>query len=191
MATRRCATCRTSDERGTLLRLVASPDGQVVPDLRLRLPGRGLNVCFRRSCIEKLARKGRLQRTLGVNGGQAVVDDLLGRLLPLLASQLREALGLAAGAGQLVSGGGTCLRMLDRGDGRAVLLSEDAAENTVDRFTRRAAVHDIPVARLPFGATELGQALGKPSRSVVVPLRGDLSDLVQTRLRRFRAVEGD
>src|SRR5688500_16012098 len=56
---RTCAGCRGRDNRDALLRFVTH-DGPpwLVPDIGRRLPGRGVSVHPRRSCLQEAARRG-------------------------------------------------------------------------------------------------------------------------------------
>mgnify|MGYP001952388375 FL=1 len=49
---RMCILSRATMHPDALVRLVAAPDGTVVPDLRRRLPGRGAHVEARRKGVE-------------------------------------------------------------------------------------------------------------------------------------------
>ena len=57
LATERlCAVCRKVLPVSRLMRFVRSPDGHLVPDLRRRLPGRGVWITATRSVLEEAAR---------------------------------------------------------------------------------------------------------------------------------------
>ena len=63
-AIRTCIACRQQGEREHLVRLVAGPTGEVLVDLKARLPGRGAWVHATRGCLEQASRRGRLGRAL-------------------------------------------------------------------------------------------------------------------------------
>src|SRR5690606_31116084 len=89
-------------ERDDLVRLVASPEGQVVVDPRGRLPGRGAWLHPRRSCLDLLRkRRGVIERALGVS---ASVDDIEAQLREHVERALLDGLSMAAAAGALVGG---------------------------------------------------------------------------------------
>ena len=59
MAVRTCVGCRESGDRRAddLVRLVLSPDGDIVVDLGGKLPGRGAWVHTRLACLERVAKR--------------------------------------------------------------------------------------------------------------------------------------
>lgn len=61
---RSCVACRTARPKRDLLRIVRTPDGQIVSDPTGRLAGRGAYVCNEPACIERAITKGALARAL-------------------------------------------------------------------------------------------------------------------------------
>ena len=59
---RRCIVTGEVQPKAGLIRFVAGPDGQVVPDLAEKLPGRGIWVTADRAAIAKAAAKGLFSR---------------------------------------------------------------------------------------------------------------------------------
>ena len=55
---RKCIVSGESQPKAGLIRFCADPEGQVVPDILGRLPGRGLYVSADRALIDKAAKKG-------------------------------------------------------------------------------------------------------------------------------------
>lgn len=61
---RTCIACRQERPKRELIRVVRTPDGQVVLDPTGKRSGRGAYVCARRSCWEPALRKGKLEHEL-------------------------------------------------------------------------------------------------------------------------------
>jgi predicted RNA-binding protein YlxR (DUF448 family) len=61
---RTCVVCRTSAAKGTLHRIVRSPDGVVRYDPSGTAPGRGAYVCDGLKCLELAGKRRALQRAL-------------------------------------------------------------------------------------------------------------------------------
>ena len=79
---RQCLVTRQSLSKTEMIRFVLAPDGQVVPDLKMRLPGRGVWVTANRQILEQAVGKGlfargfknqscRLQGSARYGGGSA------------------------------------------------------------------------------------------------------------------------
>ena len=121
---RRCIATRESGPREGLIRFAISPDGEVVPDLGERLPGRGLWLSARRdivhrACTENLFSKAARRKV-------SVPADLPDRLTDLLDRRCLDMIGLARRSGQAVTGfekvraaakGGTVALLLEASDG--------------------------------------------------------------------------
>ena len=59
MAERTCIVTRETKDTSELIRFVKGPDGSVVPDLKRKLPGRGVWVSGNKSCVAKAVSTGR------------------------------------------------------------------------------------------------------------------------------------
>src|SRR3954462_5309740 len=80
-----------------LIRFVAGPDGQVVPDLSATLPGRGMWVEATREAVEAAAKRGAFARAAKT---KLAADPKLADLVEaLIARRCLERLGLARRAG--------------------------------------------------------------------------------------------
>ena len=59
---RKCIATGEVQPKTGLIRFAVSPDGQVVPDLAEKLPGRGIWVSADRAAVEKAVKKGLFAR---------------------------------------------------------------------------------------------------------------------------------
>ena len=66
MPQRSCVSCGLQGAKRELLRIVRTPQGDVVYDPTHKAPGRGAYVCRTRSCVEKAVRSGALARSLKI-----------------------------------------------------------------------------------------------------------------------------
>jgi len=70
IAPRTCVVCRTKRQRDELLRLVKTPDGQILFDSTGRMDGRGAYVCADADHWDEGIDRGRLRNSL-----KAAIDD--------------------------------------------------------------------------------------------------------------------
>src|SRR5687768_3786958 len=89
-------------EEARLIRFVTGPEGQVVPDLARKLPGRGLWVAADRASVATAAKKGLFARAAKAQIKAAA--ELPDQVEALLKSRLLAGLGLAKRGGDLISG---------------------------------------------------------------------------------------
>ena len=80
--TRLCLASRTVKPVGELMRFVLAPDGQVVPDIAARLPGRGAWITARRDALAEANKRKAFGRAFRGKG----------RVDPALAEQVEQLL---------------------------------------------------------------------------------------------------
>ncbi len=61
---RMCVGCRAHAPKKELIRIVRTPEGQIVADARGKASGRGAYICRKASCLEKARRSRALERML-------------------------------------------------------------------------------------------------------------------------------
>ena len=104
---RSCVLTRERAGRGDLIRLVLTPDGQVLPDVRAKAPGRGAWIGVDRDTLTAAYAKGRLRGALAraFKGNDFVLPDELPALIAAaLERSALDRLGLEARAGTLATG---------------------------------------------------------------------------------------
>ena len=74
---RTCLGCRKTSDKGDLLRIVRTPEGQVMADPTGKANGRGAYVCPNEECIRKVLKSGALSRSLKCRIPETIGDQLL------------------------------------------------------------------------------------------------------------------
>lgn len=64
---RTCVACRATRPKRELIRVVRTPEGEVVVDERGKRNGRGAYLCAQRVCWEEALRRGRLDAALQIS----------------------------------------------------------------------------------------------------------------------------
>jgi predicted RNA-binding protein YlxR (DUF448 family) len=159
---RRCIVTGELGERAALLRFVVGPDGEIVPDIEARLPGRGLWLLPRRDIVDRAVAKRLFARAARrpVSSPPALAD----RVEALLARRCCDGLGLARRAGLAVAGFERVGEAIRNGDAALLLVALDAAESA--RRRTEAVGRGLASASV-LTAAELGGAFGR-ERSVHV-----------------------
>ena len=158
---RRCIVSGEVGPKAGLIRFVAGPDGQVVPDVLGRLPGRGFWVTSTREALDRAAAKGlfsRAARTKVTTPAELadLIEGMLARRVVELISLTRKA-GLAATGYEkvkdwLVNGTATVLIQASDGSerGKTKLHAPDGANGFIGclsageiglAFGRERAIH--------------------------------------------------
>jgi len=177
--TRTCIVTREALPQERLIRFVAAPDGTVVPDLRRRLPGRGVWVKADAAHL-RIAEKKRLFAR-GFEAAVRVEPGLADRVASLLREAALNAVSLARKAGELVIGFTKVDNALREGHVAALIHAADAASDGVaklDAVARRTAAvtgRDMPRIRI-FPSQELDLALGRSNVIHAALLAGPAGD---------------
>jgi len=135
---------------------VVSPDGEIVPDIEARLPGRGLWLTPRRDIVERAIAKRLFARA--ARRPVAIRPELVERVEALLVRRCCDLLGLGRRAGEAVAGFDRVEDALRRGRVGLLLTALDAAEGSRRRLAH--STREPPEARVLSG-TELGFAFGR------------------------------
>ncbi len=80
-------------------------------------------------------------------------------------NKMKSYLGLARRAGKIVSGYQTCIHTLQKGEVKLILVAEDAAQNTKDKFIHLCDKYGVPF-EIFSTADELSEMTGFPGRGV-------------------------
>lgn len=127
---RRCVISGDRAPAHQLLRLALAPDGQVLPDILGKAPGRGAWIAADRPGLEHALAKGKLKAGLArafKTGAFQIPDDLPDRIEAMLERFTLERLGLEARGGFLLTGTER-IETAARGGAVALLLhARDAA----------------------------------------------------------------
>lgn len=99
---RKCIATGDVQPRYGLIRFVIGPEGQVVPDISGKLPGRGVYVASERSALDKAVAKKLFAR--GFKQPVTVPDELVAWIEVALARRVVDLISLARKSGDAVSG---------------------------------------------------------------------------------------
>jgi len=157
-------TCIVTRRRGapeTMIRFVRAPDGVVTPDIRARLPGRGVWVGACAALVAQAARKSLFAR--GFREASETPGDLVAQVERLLEGDCLQTLALANKAGKLICGFNKVADALGAGGVALLLSAQDGGadgKRKLRQFARRAGGDPPPEIGL-FTSTQLDLALGR------------------------------
>jgi predicted RNA-binding protein YlxR (DUF448 family) len=187
---RLCVATREVRPISQLIRFVIGPDGEAVPDLKCKLPGRGVWVTATQDVLGEAIKRKLFAR--GFKRDVRLPPDLLDRTGRLLEQSALDALAIAAKAGSVVAGFAKVENALAHDHVLALLHAAEAAPDGVkklDAAVRRSSQGDrsggsIPVFRVLSGA-QLDLALGRPNVIHAALLAGPVSDTFLARMQRL------
>ncbi len=168
-----------------MLRFVLGPGRMVVPDLRAKLPGRGMWLSPRADVIEAAAKKGVFARA--ARGPVTLPPDLLGLLREELTRRVIDLLGLARRAGQAVAGFEKARETVVRGTAGLIMQASDGSADEARRLLSGA--QGLSVVR-PLSAARLATAFGRDHVVHVAVLPGRLAERLETESARLAGLCG-
>jgi len=143
-----------------MIRFVRGPDGALAPDIKSRLPGRGVWVTARADLVAQAARKRLFARSLKtqVDAAPQLADDVD----RLLEADCLQMLSLANKAGAVMAGFGKVADSLAQGSVGALIEASDGGEDGKRKLAQaaRRAGSTAPVIGL-FSSLQLDLALGR------------------------------
>jgi len=183
---RLCAATGEVKPVGELIRFVVDPDGVVVPDLRRRLPGRGVWITATRDALgTAIARKAfarAFKREVRLAG------DLVATTERLLEQGALDALAMCCKAGNVAIGFANVGAALTRDRVRALLNAAEAAPNgtrkLVAALRHRQDAGEIAVIDV-FTSAQLDLALGRSNVIHAALLAGPESETFLARAARL------
>ncbi len=204
---RMCAVTRQVRPIDELIRFVVSPQGEVVPDLKRKLPGRGMWISASHQAVAEAARRNQFSK--GFKRQLRVTAALAADTEALLVRSVIDALAMAAKAGQVVSGFSKVEGALEQHQGRvqvlALIHASDGAADGIRKLDAQSTAlarsnagnndetREIPVITA-LTSEQLDLALGRSNVIHAALLAGPASKTFLSRsqiLVRYRMADDD
>jgi predicted RNA-binding protein YlxR (DUF448 family) len=170
MTERKCMLNGDRADSETLIRLAIGPEGQVLPDIRAKAPGRGAWIGVSRAELEVALAKGKLKGALArsFKDGALVIPDTLPALIEDgLRKALLDRLGLESRASMLLTGSEKIDVACRKGQVQLLLHAADAAADgnrkldQAYRVGQEAEGTDLAGITLPVDREALSMAMGR------------------------------
>jgi predicted RNA-binding protein YlxR (DUF448 family) len=194
-----CAVSREVRPIDELIRFVVAPTGEVMADLKRKLPGRGLWVSASRRAVAEAVRRHQFSR--GFKRDVKVAPTLPEDTEVLLVRSATDALAMAAKAGRVVSGFGKVEDALSERQTAALIHASDGAADGIRKLDaiarQRGGIHaespEFPIVNVLTSA-QLDLALGRSNVIHAALLAGPASKTFLSRcqlLVRYRMADDD
>jgi uncharacterized protein len=190
---RHCALTRELKPVAEMIRFVVSPADEVVPDIKRKLPGRGIWLTGTRDAVEQAVKRNVFAR--GFKRELRVARDLAAAAERLIERAALDALAIAGKAGRLVTGFSKVEAAIERDDVIALIHASDAADDgtrklasKLDAALRRKMPEkprEIVIIDL-FSGGQLDLALNRPNVVHAALLAGSGSETFLARVKRLK-----
>ena len=194
---RTCIVTGTKDVPDAMLRFALSPDGSVVPDIRRKLPGRGVWTRLSFDTVSRAAAKQAFSRAFRA---KAVASAALAETVSaLLERDALQSLSIANKAGLVVTGAFKVDSAIGAGGVAALIQASDGAADgaakRVHALHAKLGSEANAIVRVDlFESGQLDLALGRPNVIHAALKHGAASSAFLARadrLRRYRGSEAD
>ena len=185
---RTCALSREVKPVDGLIRFVVGPTGEVVADVKRKLPGRGLWITANRAAIEQTVKRNVFAR--GFKREVRAAADLAEQTERMLERAALDALAMAAKGGTVVAGYAKVEAALAGGDIRALIHAADGADDGKRKLNGALqrniedGEREIPVID-DFSGAQLDLALNRPNVVHAALLAGPGSETFLARVARY------
>jgi uncharacterized protein len=185
---RTCALTREVKPVAEMIRFVVGPTGEAVPDVKRKLPGRGLWITATRAAVEDAVTRDVFTR--GFKREVQVARDLAAQTERMIERAALDALAIAGKAGSVITGFSRVEAAAGRVDLLAFIHAADAAEEGKRKLT--GALHRNTGRESPgivvidaFTGAQLDLALNRPNVVHAALLAGPGSETFLTRVARL------
>jgi len=186
---RRCIATAAVRPKAELIRFVVGPEGEIVPDLAEKLPGRGLWVAADREALQRAVAKKLFARA--ARESVKVPDDLVERVEALLFRNCIDLIGMARRAGQAVAGYEKVHAWLVEGRVAVLLGASDGAMDGRGKLAALASsIPSQPRLVETFSADTLGMAFARDRMVHAAVARGGLSKRLLAEALRLDGIRG-
>ena len=182
---RRCLVTGDRGPKAGLIRFVAGPDGQVVPDVLGRLPGRGFWVTSTREALDRAAAKGLFSRAARTK--VTTPAELADLIEGMLARRVVELISLTRKAGLAATGYEKVKDWLVNGTATVLIQASDGSERGKSKL-RPPEKTGLFIGCLT--AQEIGLAFGREHAIHGALAAGGLSNRVVEEAARLAGLRG-
>ncbi|WP_299349021.1 RNA-binding protein [uncultured Shimia sp.] len=179
---RKCIATGEVQPKFGLIRFVTGPDGQVVPDILGKLPGRGMWVAADRKALDKAATKGLFARA--AKQPVKVPDDLLAQVENQLVRRVVDLVSLARKSGSAVTGYEKVKDWLAKDYAEVLIQASDGSGRGKSKLSTPHFGHYIGW----LTANELGLAFGRQTVIHGALASGGLTQRVVEEAQRLKGV---
>ncbi len=184
-AERKCIATGLVQPKAGLIRFVVGPDGDVVPDILARLPGRGFYVSADRKAIERAASKGLFARA--ARQPVKVPEGLADVIEAQLVRRCVDMISMSRKAGLAVTGYEKVKDWLVKDKARILIQASDGSERGNAKL-RPPSGEETLIRCLNAG--ELGLAFGRERAIHAALATGGLTTRVVEEAARLAGIRG-
>lgn len=183
MTERKCIVSGEIKSKDELLRFTRNPEtGEVIPDFKKKLPGKGVYVSISKTMLTQAVEKGLFSRAFKTKSrAGAGFADMIENLL---RKNGLETISLARKAGVLITGFEKVIEALKKDKIAFVLEANNAGNDGHNKIVSKAK--NLEIFDL-YSSEELDEALDKVNTVHVAFIKSDMAKMVLDKLKKLKA----
>lgn len=191
---RTCAVSREPCDPSRLIRFVAGPGDVIVPDLKRKLPGRGVWVTASADMVAQAVKRNAFSRSL--KRPVKADSQLPEQVDALLLEDARQSLAMTNKAGKVVSGAFQVEKLIQSGSVAAIVHALDGSPDGIRKISQTLfrifgeRTGEVPRVEI-FDSGQLGLALGQTNVIHAALRQGAASDAFLSRVGRLAGYRAD
>lgn len=178
--TRKCIVCGEVLPKENLLRFTLTPDNQIIPDFKKKLPGKGIWVKNSKKALTMAVEKNLFAKAAKKN--VKVSLELVNMAESILHKRALDAISLARKAGALVFGFEKVCEAIKKNKVAFVLEAKDAGADGHNKIMNLAK--NLEIFRT-FNVEELDKELDRVNTVHIAFLHGEMAKAVQFEVSRL------
>ncbi|MGI5891484.1 MAG: RNase P modulator RnpM [Bacillota bacterium] len=193
---RMCIGCREFKDKKTLMRIVRTPEGELLLDPTGKKSGRGAYLCFDRDCLKMAIKNKSLEKAfktkikdevleaINQQMPEALIEDKTVRQFSLSDKDEKIAnyIGLAQRAGKIIAGDAMAISAVKSKKAKLVIVANDAATQVKRDFEMACESRKINVYYWQ-NKVVLGYIVGKSARGALAILDAGFAMVIEKMLQ--------
>jgi predicted RNA-binding protein YlxR (DUF448 family) len=159
---RQCIVCRKKKEKGTLFRLIRTPENQILFDPAQKMNGRGVYICKDTTCVQKAREKDLIGSVFARTGSTELYMQLADALQSGKKTSIETLIGFANRSRNLIKGMTGIIEGIEKRKIKLLILDPETKSTTKKRIESIGRKQRIPLI-VYSGKKPLSDVLGKPN----------------------------
>lgn len=185
---RTCVGCGQKFNKSHLIRFVTDGQGSLIPDLKGKLPGRGVSVCLKKKCFQTALKKNSFTRQLGSDIESKSLVEIAVALIDAETRYLFTLMRVGFGGRKLIDGLDLCAKQIEAGELKLCLIAEDISMNSMKKIQPVLNKSSLKWLMLPEKMV-ISDNLNRPVRAVFGVTDVQLAETIAETLDRIVEVK--
>jgi len=142
---RQCTACRKKGGKSSFIRIVKTPENEILIDPHQNINGRGVYFCPQVACIVKAHKADLIAANFKIKVDKTIYIKLAEMINSLETKSIKSLLGMAKKSGRLVLGLESVRAAINKNKARVVVISPDISGPSREKLEKLCSHTAVPV----------------------------------------------